>query len=69
MMISGICGLRPDSPAIDGGDNDWLPKDEWDLDGDGNIEEPLPVDLAGKAGSWAESWIWGPTNIGPCRAI
>ena len=45
----GDLRLRPDSPAIDAGDNDWLPADVWDLDADDNVDEPLPVDLAGKA--------------------
>ena len=43
----GDLRLRPDSPAIDAGGNEWLPEDVWDLDGDGNVEEPLPADLAG----------------------
>ena len=44
------CGdlrLLPISPAIDAGDDALLPTDEFDLDGDGNVAEPLPVDLAG----------------------
>ena len=43
----GDLRLLPGSPAIDGGDNALLPADEFDLDGDGNVAEPLPVDLAG----------------------
>ncbi|MBN1148022.1 MAG: PKD domain-containing protein, partial [Anaerolineales bacterium] len=35
-------------PAIDQGDNDALPADAWDLDGDGNTTEPLPLDLSGR---------------------
>ncbi len=38
--------LRPGSPCIDAGNNDALPKDTADLDGDQNILEPLPLDLA-----------------------
>ncbi len=37
--------LQPSSPAINGGDNSLLPADTYDLDGDGDVAEPLPVDL------------------------
>ncbi len=40
-------GLSPGSPCIDAGDNDALPADSQDLDGDGNTAEPLPIELAG----------------------
>lgn len=40
--------LRPNSPAIDAGDNNALPLDTLDLDGDGDTGETLPLDLAGK---------------------
>lgn len=39
--------LRNASPAIDSGDETFLPPDSFDLDEDGNPFEPLPVDLAG----------------------
>ena len=45
----GDLRLRPDSPAIDAGSNDLLPADVFDLDGDGDITEPIPFDLAGNA--------------------
>jgi hypothetical protein len=35
--------------TIDAGDNDALPQDQQDLDGDGNTTEPLPLDLGGEA--------------------
>ena len=35
------------SPCIDAGDNAALPADAHDLDGDGELAEPLPLDLAG----------------------
>ncbi len=35
------------SPAIDRGDNVFLPSDAFDLDGDGITNEPLPVDYRG----------------------
>lgn len=39
--------LMPSSPAIDAGDNAALPPDSLDLDEDGNLTEPLPIDLDG----------------------
>ena len=39
--------LAPDSPAINTGNGALLPADEWDLDGDGDVSESLPVDAAG----------------------
>ncbi len=35
------------SPAIDAGDNDAVPPDVADLEGDGNTTEPTPLDLHG----------------------
>lgn len=37
------------SPCIDAADNSALPADTFDLDGDGDDLEPLPIDLAGFA--------------------
>jgi CSLREA domain-containing protein len=39
--------LLPGSPAINAGSNANLPLDTFDLDGDGNTSEPLPVDQRG----------------------
>lgn len=39
--------LRHDSPAINAGNNDLLPIDTFDLDGDGNTSEPLSTDVTG----------------------
>jgi len=39
--------LSPGSPGIDSGVNSLLPQDLFDLDGDGDLTEPLPVDLDG----------------------
>jgi hypothetical protein len=36
------------SPCWDAGNNDALPSDEVDLDGDENTAEPIPIDLDGK---------------------
>ena len=45
----GDLRLRPDSPAVDAGDNALLPEDTLDLDADGDTAEPIPFDLAGNA--------------------
>ncbi|MFG0284026.1 MAG: right-handed parallel beta-helix repeat-containing protein [Phycisphaerales bacterium JB039] len=37
----------PGSPVIDAGANDLVPPDTFDLDGDGDTTEPLPLDLDG----------------------
>ena len=37
--------LSSDSPCIDAGDNAVVPPDANDLDGDGNITEPIPWDI------------------------
>ncbi len=40
--------LSPDgSPCIDAGDNRLMPPDRADLDGDGDTDEPLPLDFDG----------------------
>ncbi len=41
--------LRSDSPCIDTGDTSLLPADIWDLDKDGDVEEPLPLDFNGNS--------------------
>jgi VCBS repeat-containing protein len=41
--------LQPNSPAVNAGDNDFLPADTQDLDGDSNTTEKVPYDLAGNA--------------------
>ena len=43
----GDLQLSSGSPCIDAGDNDAVPPDTPDLDGDSDTEEPLPLDLAG----------------------
>jgi len=39
--------LGPGSPCIDAADNDAVPADEFDLDQDGDTDEPIPFDLDG----------------------
>lgn len=41
--------LHGASPCIDAGNTTLLPPDLLDLDGDGNVAEPTPLDLAGAA--------------------
>jgi hypothetical protein len=41
--------LLAGSPCIDAGDNNSVPADVADLDGDGNTSERTPVDLGGNA--------------------
>ena len=48
-MHPGVCivsfRLNQGSPCIDAGSCDLLPEDHWDLNNDGNEEEPLPWDM------------------------
>ena len=39
--------LLSNSPCINNGSNEALPNDIWDLDKDGNTDEPIPFDLDG----------------------
>jgi len=41
--------LRFPSPVIDQGNNSALPADAGDLDGDGDVSEPLPLDMTARA--------------------
>lgn len=41
--------LRTSSPGIDAGNNSYLPADQYDLDADGIVTEPLSLDRAGVA--------------------
>jgi len=43
---NGYYRLGRNSPCIDAGDNTAIPADAPDLDGDGDVTEPLPLDLA-----------------------
>jgi len=44
----GNLNLSAGSPAIDSGDSLAVPQDTYDIDGDGNTTENLPIDLAGQ---------------------
>jgi len=45
---SGDLMLEPASPCIETGNNSAVPADAADLDGDGNITEPTPLDIIGR---------------------
>jgi parallel beta-helix repeat protein/predicted outer membrane repeat protein len=45
VWVEGDYHLVPGSPCIDAGDNNSLPADTADLDGDGNTAEPIPWDI------------------------
>jgi predicted outer membrane repeat protein len=48
----GTIALRPGGVAHNGGDNGALPADTADLDGDGDVIEPLPLDARGLSRSF-----------------
>jgi predicted outer membrane repeat protein len=45
--VEGDYHLLPSSPCIDAGDNNSVPADTADLDGDGDVNERIPWDLDG----------------------
>lgn len=47
-LLDQALRLTSGSPCIDAGDNEALPHDFIDLDGDNNSAEPLPLDLYGQ---------------------
>jgi hypothetical protein len=49
LFVATTYQLSEDSPAIDFGLAEFLPPDTFDLDNDGDTEEPLPVDLDGNS--------------------
>jgi predicted outer membrane repeat protein len=57
-LFRGVPGAeyepRPGSPVNDAGDNALIPLDQLDLDGDGVLNEPTPMDLDGFARRMAE---------------
>ncbi|MGD8451194.1 MAG: right-handed parallel beta-helix repeat-containing protein [Phycisphaerae bacterium] len=45
--VNGDYRISRESPCIDAANNHALPPDAFDLDDDGDTEEPIPLDLAG----------------------
>jgi len=60
MFVAGELSLQPGSPCIDAGSSGLLPPDEADLDGDGDTNEPLPLDLGNAA-----RVVGGDVDAGP----
>jgi len=48
-FVNDMMMIEPDSPCVDIGSNGLLPADDSDIDDDGNLLEPLPIDLVGSA--------------------
>ena len=55
--------LNINSPCINAGDNAALPADAFDLDGDGDPNEPIPFDINGKPRIQG-----GTVDIGACES-
>jgi uncharacterized repeat protein (TIGR01451 family) len=51
-VSAGNLRLQTSSPAIDAGNNDAVPIDTQDLDGDGDTVEPLPYDFDNQTRFW-----------------
>lgn len=47
-LLTGDLRLGGASPAVDAGDNDLIPIDQFDMDHDGDSAESMPIDLAGR---------------------
>ena len=54
--------IRFQSPAIDQGDNAFLPADDADEDNDGDLLEPMPLDIAGQPRLHDDIDIDGPNG-------
>jgi rhamnogalacturonyl hydrolase YesR len=60
--------LYPWSPCVNSGDNNSVPADITDIDGDGNIAEPTPFDLEGNPRMVGDAidmgaWEWQDANV------
>ena len=65
---AGNWRLASNSPAIDAGSVGLLPPDSFDLDGDGDTAELLPVDQQGRARRFDEPTV-GDTGVGPAPVV
>jgi hypothetical protein len=61
--------LLSGSDAIDSGDSSLLPADEYDLDGDGDLVESLPVDSRGEARVTGTAVDLGAYELGSVLAL
>jgi len=72
----GDLSLTSASPCIDAGDNSKIPTDINDIDGDGNIGEPITgltdlngnprfIDIASIANAYPGNSFGGPIDLGP----
>lgn len=70
---NGDYRLRAGSPCIDAGDNAAVSADAFDLDGDGDTAEPLPLDLGGRArfvdDPFAADCPWTPGTCGTAPVV
>jgi hypothetical protein len=60
--------LAPSSHCIDAGNNNAVPQDIFDLDSDGDVNEPLPLDLMG-TGRFADSADVADTGLGTAPIV
>jgi len=72
----GDLRLLPGSPAIDAGDNSAIPLDDYDIDNDGDVSEPITgpydldgnprfVDAPGMPNLYPGTDVGGPIDLGP----
>ncbi|MCA9274325.1 MAG: right-handed parallel beta-helix repeat-containing protein [Phycisphaerales bacterium] len=72
----GDLRLLPGSPAIDAGDNSAIPLDQYDIDNDGDVTEPITgpldldgnprfVDAPGMPNLYPGTTVGGPIDLGP----
>jgi hypothetical protein len=65
---AGDWRLGEGSPAIDSGDSTSLTADTYDLDGDGNIAEQLPLDASGRVRRYDTEGV-ADTGVGPAPVV
>jgi hypothetical protein len=63
----GDLRVQAGSPALDYGLTSLLPADTWDIDGDGDRTEVLPLDVAGGRRVWGPEVDVGAYERGPSR--
>jgi hypothetical protein len=65
----GLLELRPCSPCLDAGLAAALPPDGGDIDDDGDLLEPLPLDIAGHARVTGPAVDLGAVESGPAAVL